>query len=345
MKIKFVSDLHLGKAPQSHSTPDSRKRFQAALYEAAMRAARPTGQDLTVCLGDLFDKPSNPEAVIKQGADVAHWCNHVIAGNHDLHGREGVMPSLRLLADMLDDAGRIKYVFDTTWRTLKDGDTALCLIPHQPSQAAFEEELDLAQETAPQYRHGTKILCLHANYDSPFTEGSEASLNLTRGRAAELLEAFDQIVMGHEHTSRTDFGGRLVVVGSLLPTDFGNVSDKYVWGYNTKTRKMEAEMFWDEAVGSRVVDWKDAEGLGLGGVQFVDVLGGATPSEMPSVAAAVQTLWKTGADLLMVKNSVTVEGEAVQASEAHKSLDVVDRIRQELAGSDLGGLFEQYLGR
>jgi hypothetical protein len=160
-----------------------------------------------------------------------------------------------------------------------------------------------------------------------------------------LLEAFDQIVMGHEHTSRTDFGGRLVVVGSLLPTDFGNVSDKYVWGYNTKTRKMEAEMFWDEAVGSRVVDWKDAEGLGLGGVQFVDVLGGATPSEMPSVAAAVQTLWKTGADLLMVKNSVTVEGEAVQASEAHKSLDVVDRIRQELAGSDLGGLFEQYLGR
>ena len=346
MKIKFISDLHLGKTPQSHSTPDSRKRFQAALHEAAMRAAAPraslplTGQDLTVCLGDLFDKPSNPELVIKQGADVAALCDYVLAGNHDLHGREGAMSSLQLLEEM--GPGLCRFAFRTTFHE-PDGSTLVCLVPHQPSQADFEAQLRGAEKAAAACPERVRILCLHANYDSPFTDGSEAALNLTRERAAELLEHFDQIVMGHEHTSRVGFDGRLAVVGSLMPTDFGNVSDKWVWSFDTETRKMEADMFWDDVPGSKIVNWRDAGALGLEGVQFVDVVGTAAPSEMPSVANTVQALWKTGADLLMARNSVTVEGEAVQASDCHRHLDVVDRIRQELAGSELGGLFERYL--
>ena len=345
MKIKFISDLHLGKAPQSHSTPDSRKRFQAALYEAAMRAVRPEMGTRVVCLGDLFDKPSNPEAVINQGAEVATYCRDILAGNHDLHGREGVMSSLQLLASMDGEEGG-RYMFETVRASVGRvvSPDLIYLVPHQPSQANFEEELGKAQqEAALSLNCNTCILCLHANYDSPFTEGTESALNLTRERAGELLEAFDQIVMGHEHTTRTDFEGRLVMVGSLLPTDFGNISDKYIFVYNTETKKMEADMFWDEAVGSKTVNWKDAGELCLEGMQFVDVVGAAAPSEMPSVAKMIQDIWRRGESLLLVRNGVVLEGTEVEPSEVHKSLDVVDRIRQELEGTELGGLFEAYL--
>ena len=40
MKIRFVSDTHLGLSRQSHTTPESAKRLQQALFDSAMEAVK-----------------------------------------------------------------------------------------------------------------------------------------------------------------------------------------------------------------------------------------------------------------------------------------------------------------
>jgi hypothetical protein len=337
-KIRLVSDTHIGLSRQSHTTPASSARLRDALWGAAIGATQ--GWDEVYHLGDLFDKYSNPEAVLLDGLRVLEGCSAVLAGNHDMANREGCLSSLQLLAPLT----KTGVWFEPGSFCSPDGKVLFYIIPHCLSQTAFEEALDktmgLGRSDTP------RVLLLHCNYDNPLTQGSEASLNLTRERAGALLERFDLVLLGHEHVARSDFGGRLQILGSLHPTSFSDISDKYAWTLDTGTLALERECVW-AADRHMKVDWR---GLGdtytSAPLEFLDITGTATPAEMRTVADLVQKVWKAAPSLYMVRNSVVVEGAgAVAVTEAHKALNVADRVRAELAGTPAGDLFESYMGR
>jgi DNA repair exonuclease SbcCD nuclease subunit len=337
-KIRLVSDTHIGLSRQSHTTPASSARLRDALWGAAVGAIQ--DWDEVIHLGDLFDKYSNPESVMVDGANVMKACSAVLAGNHDMANRDGCLSSLQLL-DRLTDS---MILLEPCTFLSEDRKVVFHAVPHCMTQTAFEEAL----ETATQWHNKDLpwVLLLHCNYDNPMAAGSEASLNLTRERAGTLLETFDLVLLGHEHAARSDFGGRLQVLGSLHPTSFSDISDKYAWTLDTGTLELGRECVWKWDRHMKI-DWRDlGTACSSAPLEFLDITGTASPSGMRTVADAVQKAWKNNPSLYMVRNSVVVEGAgAVAVTEAHKALNVADRVRAELAGTPMGELFEGYVRR
>jgi predicted phosphodiesterase len=350
MKLRFLSDTHLGLQRQSHTTPDSAKRMRQALYDAAMGVASPLPQEATIVIhaADLFDKYSNNELTIQQGFDVAKRCHYVVAGNHDCSNRTDAMSSLDVLSNEMDGSYGTVFVKGGFYGQGYPG-FYLYFVPHQMAQDDFIAEFEAAARHAEACGDpGLKILVTHCNYDNPMTEKSESSLNLTREAAEELLNTFDYIFLGHEHNPRTDFFGRLVVLGSLMPTSFSDISDKCVWELDTSgINKLSSIPVWYKSIGHHAAEWIDIGPdmfEGFGRLQFLDITGTATPSQMPEVAKLIQDCWDKGPNLLMVRNSVVVEGEeGVAVSDNHKHVNVVDRVREELKGTEMGVRFEGYL--
>ena len=348
MKLRFVSDTHLGLQRQSHTTPDSAKRMQACLHSAAMDATEPQEGAIVICAGDLFDKYSNSERVIRQGFDVAKRCHYVLAGNHDCSNRTDTMSSLELVAESLGEEYETVFVTGGCYGQ-RYPESALYFVPHQMSQDDFVGELKVAARFAETHADSDlKILVTHCNYDNPLTEKSESSLNLTREAAEKLLMTFDFIFLGHEHNPRMDFDGRLVVLGSLMPTSFSDISDKVVWELDTNgIHRLSSKPVWYKSLGYKDFDWTDIEPdlfEGYDRLQFLNITETAAPSQMPEVAKLIQQCWGNGPYLLMVRNSVVVEGEEfVPVCDSHKHVNVVDRVREELKGTEMGVRFEGYV--
>jgi hypothetical protein len=193
------------------------------------------------------------------------------------------------------------------------------------------------------------ILLLHCNYDSPFAT-QESTLNLTRDRAEYLLTKFSHILIGHEHMSRDDFDGRVLLLGNTHPTGFSDISDKFVWDLKLDKqgiRSFEKELIWSVDKGYLAIDWTELSELGAIGdeVQFIEVKGTADQQHMPWIAAQVAQLWNLSEGLLMVRNNVTVIGNTalIEANEQTRCQSVPERITHELAGTKLEALWASYL--
>jgi DNA repair exonuclease SbcCD nuclease subunit len=129
------------------------------------------------------------------------------------------------------------------------------MLPHVLSQDLFEQQLTKAEADAKE-SSTYRVLCLHCNYALGM-ETSDSTLNLSRERAAKLLETFHYIFLGHEHTHRTDFDGRLVVIGSWRPTAFDNMDDKYVLLFDDQTGTYTKEIVWEADKEFAVLDATD----------------------------------------------------------------------------------------
>lgn len=328
--ILFFSDPHLGLERQSHTTPKSRALLQQAVYEQVLRILRMSA-DVQYCLGDLFDRATNPESILLQGVTVAREC-HVLAGNHDSTNRDNRISSLALLK-ALDET--LYWSIITTPRQFVDP-FSVYFIPHCLTQTEFEQHL----ENAPP----GDILCLHCNYDSPFA-ANEATLNLTRERAERLLGKFRHILIGHEHNARSDFDGRLQLLGCTFPTSFHDAhTDKYIWGYDDG--QLIPEKVWDASVGFREVPWQTLlAGSDLTGVQFLNITGIAPLNTLPEIAKTLTDTWGQVPGLLMLRNSVQAEGETEGPEvDLTRFQDLPSRVRSELP-PDLAPVWEHYLSR
>jgi EAL domain-containing protein (putative c-di-GMP-specific phosphodiesterase class I) len=62
-------------------------------------------------------------------------------------------------------------------------------VHHELTQTLFEEALEHAKHRAAKH----SMLLLHCNYNSPFAD-NEATLNLTREKAEDLLKHFEYIL-------------------------------------------------------------------------------------------------------------------------------------------------------
>ena len=345
--IRFSSDSHLGVNRVAHTTPQSRLMLREVAYQQAMSVLE--GKDVVnLHLGDLFDKFSNNEETIRQGAEVCRKCAFVMSGNHDMSNRETAKGSFELLHSL----GGFNTVTGTLVTPLTDNATIM-FEPHCLLQEELTNRLKwIIERGGLNISGGTRFLLLHCNYDSKFPQ-KDSTLVLERDMAEKLLEVFDYILIGHEHNSRTDFDGRVVCVGNVFPTSFSDISDKYVWEWDgLELRKV---LVWNEQLRYKQIEWEvllsnlsgfiDERAIyELSDVQFIKITGTAPATKMPEISKAINKLWELVPSALMIGNFVQAEElliEAINPVEG-KAIDVVGQITAELQGTTIERWWTKY---
>ena len=338
----FWSDPHLGLNRTSHTTAASRKLLQ----EALLAKAKQVTVTPSICLGDLFDTTDNEERVIVQGAEIAKKVAAVLSGNHDLPNRDGKLSSLQLIGELVESTAVVLLDKDTNFVCLPlRGFNELILVPHKRTQALFDETLNNLLGLRKSASSDKNVVCLHCNYNSPFAT-DEASLNLSRDQAQALLSVFDYILIGHEHIPRSDFEGRVQLLGNIHPTSFADISDKFIW--EVTTEGLSPIKVWDKATHYLSLDWEALLSLPTlaDELQFIEVIGTAPAARLPDIARAIQKLWGVLPNALMIKNAVKSDGVAiVTETEVQRALDVPARITQSLQNTPLLPLWLSYLGQ
>lgn len=336
----LFTDPHLGTRRAAHTTRESAKKLTQALYDQALKVIDGPNP---VCLGDLFDRACNEEAILVQGFNVASYCMCTLAGNHDSTNRSDTVTSLDALKALHCFIVSSPDLSTPYHQYLGDG---IFMVPHHASQELFETALFHAAEHAAETRAGkASVLMLHCNYDAPdFMDVQDDTLNLSADIAERLLNAFDYIFLGHEHRPATHFDGRVVILGNTHVTSFADISDKYCYTLSIGDDhvSLDKHLIWSASERYREIRFGD-EIPDLAGVQFVSVFGIAEAEQSVAVADFVQEVWSAGADLLAVRNAVIIQqgfAEA-EAGEAPALGDIRGLIGKELAGGDLADLFQQ----
>lgn len=343
MKLIFFTDTHLGAVRSSHSTVASRVLLAETLFAQAKKAAAWKGEhDKLICLGDLFDTYSNDEKVIHQGIEIVDKCDLVLAGNHDVVSRSDKVGSLELLSRLGYEQVAINAYGEASTFSAFFDDTELVALPHVADQQMFVQYLKAAASEPRTTKH--RMLLLHCNVDNEMVTGTNAALNLDQPLAKELLKSFDYILVGHEHDPRTLLGGKLIVLGNTQPLTFGEISDRYVWEFNTVTGEFTKHLQWSKMNSYHELSAEELlvkEGAIHLDRDFIDVQGKVEPGQLPALARAFVTLWKTNPKTLMVRNGVEVQHVEAKQVVSFGKIDLATIIRQNLEGTDLAELFDE----
>lgn len=336
----LFSDPHLGTKRSAHTTRESAFRLQRTLYDAAARIVSKSPH--AVCLGDLFDKSQNVEATLVQGYAIASRCEFTLAGNHDQTNREGTVTSL----DALKEMGCPIVSSPNLDTPYFDARGPLYFVPHHASQELFEKALLQAKEDATENRSGLPaVLFLHCNYDlGEVMLANDSTLNLTEAKAVELLEAFDLILIGHDHQPRRYLDGRVVILGNTHPTSFSDISDKFKYTLEIgESVRLERTRIWSKDAGYAELHFGDKVESLPDSVQFVNVFGMAEADQAVEVADFVRSVWEARPGVFAVRNSVQIAGLIADDTEIEppKLINLRERIEGDLAGSDLLELFTE----
>ena len=339
-KYTLFSDPHLGTKRSAHTTRESAFRLQRTLYDAAARIVSKSPH--AVCLGDLFDKSQNVEATLVQGYAIASRCEFTLAGNHDQTNREGTVTSL----DALKEMGCPIVSSPNLDTPYFDARGPLYFVPHHASQDLFEKALLQAKEDATENRSGLPaVLFLHCNYGlHEVMLTNDATLNLPEPMAKDLLEAFDLILIGHDHNPRRYLDGRVVILGNTHPTSFSDISDKFKYTLNITDEevKLDKELIWSMREGFAEIRLGDDVETLPAGVQFVNVFGMADASQAAEVSDFIRSVWETRPGAFAVRNNVQIGVLQVDDDvEPPKLINLRERIEGDLAGSDLLELFSE----
>lgn len=355
-KVRIITDPHLGLSRQSHTTRESSARLKQELYLQALRVIDDSPYCVINC-GDLFDKASNNEATLLQGYNVARRCRMTLSGNHDELNREGVVTSLAALKEM---GVAVCAAPDLSTAYFEVVDEAMYMVPHHASQELFMEACLLAANHASYNREGqTSFLFLHCNYDFSLAV-EDNTLNLPSDMAKDLLAAFDYIFIGHEHKPAAYHGGRVVILGNTHPTSFSDISDKFQYTLDLETAELTRELIW--SMSNHYVEIPlNSEIPPMDGIEFVEVTGVESVANAVEVSQFIQQIWKaaeyqacgapgeelkTESALLAVRNKVEIRDSLADVDTDVEPVvleDLKDRIKTDLAGSDLADLFAELL--
>lgn len=310
--ILVFTDPHLGKTLASHTTLDSRRRLRNDLYHQALGVLEMFPEATSVCLGDLFDRYTNPEDVIWQGMHLAQRLDYLMAGNHDLINDRDRMGTLQLMHRAGYDSIQLTLFGEVRsyLHQVAEG-VYFVFVPHHSTDDLFQQALAEAGEWV---RHskpeGSRAyLCVHCNYDSGFAT-DDTALSLSRKQAKELLaDGFDYILVGHDHHPREDWDGRVIILGNTHPTGFGDITDKRVLlihpdGTHEFYPVWLKKAGYVEVAASELIDPAyDLERLES--VNFIEITGDLDASQVMDMARAVRRIW-LGCAPLAVRNKVEV---------------------------------------
>lgn len=352
MTTLLYTDPHLGCVRHSHTTIASRKALQTQLYLSALDIVR-TDDCKKICLGDLFDKYSNPEEIIDQGRDVLALTDLVVAGNHDVVAREDKLGSLEFLMGQF--GSRISLApFGHTLYTVRglDEDGVFIAVPHHTTQSLFEAALEGARQEAGKIKalERTVYLLLHCNYETPFAD-TETTLNLTSVKAEKLLETFDRIFIGHEHIPRDLHGGRVMIIGNTHPTSFADISDKFV--ISIKGGTVQRELIWkasDHYVQLTAEELLKNQASGLDpvidteGLEFIRITGEVTAAEQVAISKLVTQLWRADPEIFAINLDTQIkdDSKSVVKMGAGTLETLPQRIERELADSPWLPLWKEF---
>ena len=351
--ITIYSDPHLGTERAAHTTPASSAALNRRIFEQAMRCAQ---MPESICLGDLFDKTNNTEKTILQGAEVALHTKVVLAGNHDVANREGVVSSLHALAEIMRDTQPPEFILPPesvggTTHCVKELDGAIhVFVPHHASQKAFMRQLveltDFGSGDTALPPDAKAYLHLHCNVNFDLAADNDAVLNLPDEMTEELLSRFNRIFVGHEHNSYTRFDDRLVVVGNTHPTSFSDLSDKYVWELDSATDELRKVKIWSKddrylelVYGADLSEIEEPERY-----QFITVVGRESVATGVEVSKYIAEIRKLCPNLLMCRQEVELVDvlERVNVEDSSPKLfNLSDRISDDLKDSDLQGVWDE----
>ena len=349
MTVLFT-DPHFGGKRAANTTPASRARMQDNVFTTVEQIIGSTHlEEPIICLGDLFDSYSNSEMTLIRSLPIVKRLKVCLAGNHDLvndNVKTGSLELLRQLKDCKDTYFSYVHFEEIGFNVTHVDNTTYFSIPHISDQAKFEQALGQVRDAAARADDTVryKYLLLHCNYDNPFCD--ETSLNLTKENTEELLQVFDTIVLGHEHSHRVDFGGRLVVLGNTYPTAFGDICDKFTMWVNDTTGEYQLNWHWRANTHYWEVDWKEAYGTSIEpdewkDIEYVKITGEVAPSDTKQFSVLIKSLWSLLPNVCAIKSEVQFEG--VTAANLEKgSLDrLPEIIAKELAGTEFEELWKE----
>ena len=348
MTLCLSTDHHLGVVRNDGTTPSSRKRLQLAMETAAMeifaKAASLVPNPVHASVGDMYDKFTNDEVVLARTMRIIDGFSYLLEGNHDVQNVKDSCSSLKFICSVLDEmpetAGRTKGQRLATEfgkfgvETFTHEDIVAYAIPHVATQDLFDKALDLAKAKAGNHAllPGQKlILLLHCNYEAPFT--NETSLNLTAERTRDLLQVFSYVMLGHDHMPKTDFGGRLVVMGNTRPTSFSDISDKFF--YYFQNGELHKVQIYDAATKYVELPWTEIQSRidngSLQNVEFIRLVGKAMPSDLLTISKGMKSLWLACPELLALKQSVELVTISANIHDGKVSLEKLQvHIEREL---------------
>ncbi len=302
MKIRFWGDFHLGRAI-SHSTEQGAKKFNTmrkqiilSNYEGSFNIKSSNNIDFN--LGDVFDSFKCSNNTFIDAIDLTSHFNVVNFGNHDFardSSKTSALEDLKYISnfDLVKDS-EYDYSYDMRKVTVT-------IVPYQTTQAKYEELLrGLVPPIAP---GAIKILGLHTNIDSPYTS-ADIDNNLTRDMIESLLERFDYIITSHEHNSRVLYDGRVIVTGSIIPMDFGQMTDKYLWVFDTETLTWDKTLLWSAIDNFKRVNVQEFLDLQTP-FNFIEVTGEIQPSEVLPVNKKI-TNWFRAGEVIAIRNNTQI---------------------------------------
>lgn len=350
MTLIVYTDPHLGLQRAAHTTPDSKRRLQDALFEAVKQVHALKGPgDRLINVGDFFDTYSNPEEITARAAELLSQLDYCLSGNHDVVGRESKMGSLELLDQVLPRGSSCNLQVISSaygeahcrsWMD-KAHNCSMSFVPHVATAGLFDDSLELAMLELDKIRQlpgGDELkhyLFLHCNYDNELAAEKEATLNLSSEDAKILLDSgFDYIVLGHVHQPSDHLAGRVIVLGNTHPTGFGDLGFKRIMLINNQGLP-SFKPIYDAETCESVFDLDDylAGKTVLGPqVRFATMTGDIGPERAADLAKAVKEIWDTCPGLMALRSVVSIKSTAVA-----KSADAVafnrlpEHIERELA--------------
>ena len=349
--IRFFTDPHLGYRPKSHTTSRSQAAYTAALFERAMGCL--SEKHPNYCLGDLFDRYSNPEEVIKQGIALAGRCEAVLEGNHDVKNMQGVTSSLAIVQEVHESVVRNVDPGKPSFDTFEEQGIHITLVPHHYTQEVFAESVLRACIT----KHGDgtekRVLCLHCNVGDFFGQDSpdSSALYLTEELEKNVRTAFDLVLVGHQHVPqlKPEKEGLcpLLVLGNTMPLTFGEISDRYVYDLNPRTLELKATCVWkrdDEYLELDVGELLAAEGDIETGCSLVKIVGELPGDQRPLVGRALVTFWKANPDtLLAVNNAVAFQDLSRVRMTSSRPSDIRKSLREAAAAAGVAVQLEELM--
>lgn len=363
MKYLFCTDFHLGVKSASHTTIRSQNSLQKHIYEKGLEivtSARESGARV-YNLGDMFHRHSNKEPIVLQGLNIARQCHRILAGNHDVLNIAGTVGSLRLVGEALRDEDpenpRVVIAPDQSepycyTEVNLDETTSITFVPHCLTQELFEASVQLAMDDQLDNEECFSILCLHCNVNDNFghLEEEGATLCLTEAMQKKVLERFNLVLVGHEHKPQVLHKGRLQVLGNLFPVSFGEIEDRYVYWFDTKTKKLTKERIFDtenESMQITHAELLDCKGEMEVTHSLVEITGNVTPHEYPELARAIKKFWDTNEETLFaVRNMVEIDKPSAakkKTKDGYVPRTLQDVVKEEADTAGFGAEYEELI--